>query len=93
MVRLIIKQVHLSQDGCCSGASFVTVDGINAQLEAALSGNPYMITTVAGLNYVRHPEGLTVLRLEAGWTSEKPTAAGFWWWRQSDRVAICTSSK
>ena len=23
---------------------------------------------------------------EAGWTSEKPTAAGFWWWRQSDRV-------
>ena len=23
---------------------------------------------------------------EAGWTREKPTAAGFWWWRQSDRV-------
>ena len=23
---------------------------------------------------------------EAGWTREKPTVAGFWWWRQHDRV-------
>ena len=58
MVRLIIKQVHLSQDGCHSGASFVTVDVINAQLEAALSGNPYTITTVAGAEIRVTPEGL-----------------------------------
>ena len=58
MVRLIIKQVHLSQDGCHSGTSFVTVDVINAQLEAALSGNPYKITTVAGAELRATPEGL-----------------------------------
>ena len=58
MVRLIIKQVHLSQDGCHSGTSFVTVDVINSQLEAALSGNTYTITTLAGAEIRVTPEGL-----------------------------------
>ena len=58
MVRLIIKQVHLSQDGFHSGTSYVTVDVINTQLEAALSGNPYTITTVAGAELRATPEGL-----------------------------------
>ena len=58
MVRLIIKQVHLSQDGCHSGTSFVTVDVINPQLEAALSGNTYTITTLAGAEIRVTPEGL-----------------------------------
>lgn len=48
MVRLIIKQVYLSQDGCHSGQSFTTFDIVNQQLEAALSGNTYTITTIAG---------------------------------------------
>lgn len=58
MVRLIIKQVHLSPDGCHSGTSYVTVDVTNPQLEAALSGNTYTITTLAGAEIRVTPEGL-----------------------------------
>lgn len=58
MVRLIIKQVQLSQDGCHSGTFYVTVDVINPQLEAALSGNTYTITTLAGAEIRVTPEGL-----------------------------------
>ena len=58
MVRLIIKQVHLSQDGCHSGSSYTTFDIVNQQLEAALSGNTYTITTIAGAEVRLTPEGL-----------------------------------
>ena len=58
MVRLIIKQVHLSQDGCHSGSSYTTFDIVNPQLESALSGNTYTITTIAGAEIRVTPEGL-----------------------------------
>jgi len=59
MVRLIIKQVHLSQDGCHCGSSYTTFDIVNHPLEAALSANSaYTITTIAGAEIRLTPEGL-----------------------------------